>query len=184
MNVNISIVIECFVWMLEFGCNIMCRMYVCMFLTRCHEFMFPATKGHLPRRATFAPSRRWPFVAGTTVTLILFLSLSFIPVLMKIVIWLHRAILSMLAHDWEICTDWLLHNHSGFLCYTYNKLAKFLPELFVTHHLLTLYHRALTFLDISEQYWGQTQRKIKSKTLKWLIFTILNNRFKIAITPQ
>ena len=41
----------------------------CMFLTRCHEFMFPATKGYLPRRATFAPNRRWPLVAGTTVRL-------------------------------------------------------------------------------------------------------------------
>ena len=41
--------------------------YVCMFLTRCHEFLFPATKGHLPRRATFAPNRGWPLVAGTTV---------------------------------------------------------------------------------------------------------------------
>ena len=46
---------------------IMCSMYVCMFLTRCHEFPFPATRGHLPRGATFAPNRRWPLVAGTTV---------------------------------------------------------------------------------------------------------------------
>ena len=38
-----------------------------MFLTGCHEFPFPATRGHLPRRATFAPNRRWPLVAGTTV---------------------------------------------------------------------------------------------------------------------
>ena len=46
---------------------IMCSMYVCMFLTRCHEFPFPATRDHLPRGATFAPNRRWPIVAGTTV---------------------------------------------------------------------------------------------------------------------
>ena len=46
-------------------------MYVCMFLTRCHEFPFRATRGHLPRGATFAPNRRWPLVAGTTVVLIL-----------------------------------------------------------------------------------------------------------------
>ena len=46
---------------------IMCSMYVCMFLTRCHEFPFPATRGHLPRGATFAPNRRWPLVAVTTV---------------------------------------------------------------------------------------------------------------------
>ena len=38
-----------------------------MFLTRCHEFPFPATRGHLPRGDTFAPNRRWPLVAGTTV---------------------------------------------------------------------------------------------------------------------
>ena len=38
-----------------------------MFLIRCHEFPFPATRGHLPRGATFAPNRRWPLVAGTTV---------------------------------------------------------------------------------------------------------------------
>ena len=38
-----------------------------MFLTRCHEFPFPATRGHLPRGATFAPIRRWPLVAATTV---------------------------------------------------------------------------------------------------------------------
>ena len=38
-----------------------------MFLTRCHEFPFPAARGHLPRGATFAPNRRWPLVAGTTV---------------------------------------------------------------------------------------------------------------------
>ena len=49
-------------------------MYVCMFLTRCHEFPFPATRGHLPRGATFAPNRRWPLVAGTTVVLILTVS--------------------------------------------------------------------------------------------------------------
>ena len=61
--------------MLDFGCNVMCSMYVCMYvcmcLTRCHEFLFPATKGHLPRRATFAPNRRWPLVAGTTVAAVL-----------------------------------------------------------------------------------------------------------------
>ena len=27
----------------------------------------PATKGHLPRRATFALNQRWPALAGTTV---------------------------------------------------------------------------------------------------------------------
>ena len=41
-----------------------------MFLTRCHNFPFPATRGHLPRGATFAPNRRWPLGAGTTVLLI------------------------------------------------------------------------------------------------------------------
>ena len=40
---------------------------LCMFLTGCHEFPFPATRGHLPRGATFAPNRRWPLVADTTV---------------------------------------------------------------------------------------------------------------------
>ena len=38
-----------------------------MLLTRCHAFPFPATRGHLPRGATFAPNRRWPLVACTTV---------------------------------------------------------------------------------------------------------------------
>ena len=47
----------------------MCSIHVCMFLTQCHEFPFPATRGHLPRGATFAPNRRWPLVAGTTVLL-------------------------------------------------------------------------------------------------------------------
>ena len=42
---------------------------LCMFLTGCHEFPFPATRGHLPRGATFAPNRRWPLVAGTTVVI-------------------------------------------------------------------------------------------------------------------
>ena len=42
---------------------------LCMFLTGCHEFPFPATRGHLPRGATFAPNRRWPLVTGTTVLL-------------------------------------------------------------------------------------------------------------------
>ena len=53
--------------MLDFGCNIMCSM-CSMFLIRNHEFLFPATKGHLPRRSTFAPNPRWPLVAGTTVS--------------------------------------------------------------------------------------------------------------------
>ena len=39
----------------------------CMFLTRCHELPFPATRSHLSRGATFAPNRRWPLLAGTTV---------------------------------------------------------------------------------------------------------------------
>ena len=40
---------------------------LCMFLTGCHAFPFPATRGHLPRGATFAPNWRWPLVADTTV---------------------------------------------------------------------------------------------------------------------
>ena len=53
--------------MLFFGCNIVQYVGLFMFLTRCHAFPFPATRGHLPRGATFAPNRRWPLVAGTTV---------------------------------------------------------------------------------------------------------------------
>ena len=41
--------------------------FVFMFLTRRHEFPFPATRGHLSRGATFAPNQMWPLVAGTTV---------------------------------------------------------------------------------------------------------------------
>ena len=51
--------------MLYFGCNLFAECI--MFLTQCHEFPFPATRGHLPRGATFAPNQRWPLVAGTTV---------------------------------------------------------------------------------------------------------------------
>ena len=42
---------------------------LCMFLTGCHELPFPAMRGHLSRGATFAPNRRWPLVAGTTVVI-------------------------------------------------------------------------------------------------------------------
>ena len=43
----------------------MCSMYV---FDSMSEFPFPATRGHLPREATFAPNRRWPHVAGTNNT--------------------------------------------------------------------------------------------------------------------
>ena len=58
---QLNVVFECCTWATIYV------QYVCMCLTRCHEFPFPATRGHLPRGATFAQNRRWPLVAGTTV---------------------------------------------------------------------------------------------------------------------
>ena len=38
---------------------IMCSMYVCMFLTRCHEFPFPATRGHFRSEPEVAARGRY-----------------------------------------------------------------------------------------------------------------------------